>query len=60
MNEKREFVTYVRVEDFTNVLYADMGVTATLFLLSIFWKDQRLLMFVGFCLYGFFTLMWHY
>ncbi len=46
--------------DYSNVLIADISIVVVLLLLTIFWVEQRITMFVGFCLYGFFTVMWHY
>ena len=46
--------------DYTNVLIADICIIIGLLLLSWFWREQRLLMFVGATLYSFFTVVWHY
>ncbi len=53
-------VEYIFTTDYTNVLIADATITGILLLLAIFWREQRITMFVGFCLYGFFTTMWHF
>ena len=60
MNEKREFITYVRTEDFTNVLYADISILVVILLLTVLWKEQRVLMITGLALYSFSTFLWHY
>tara|TARA_Y100000356_G_scaffold65279_1_gene53532 strand:- start:245 stop:427 length:183 start_codon:yes stop_codon:yes gene_type:complete len=60
MNEKREFITYVRTEDFTNVLYADISILVVILLLTVLWKEQRALMIAGLALYSFSTFLWHY
>ena len=60
MNEKREFITYVRTEDFTNVLYADISILVVILLLTVLWKEQRVLMIAGLALYSFSTFLWHY
>ena len=46
--------------DYTNVLIADISIIIVLMLLTVFWKDQRILMLVGTALYSFFTVMWHF
>ena len=46
--------------DYTNVLIADISIIIVLMLLTVFWKDQRILMFVGLSIYSFFTVLWHF
>ena len=58
MENKTERITYVFTEDFTKVLYADIMIIIVLFLLTLFWKEQRITMMVGLGLYSFFTVMW--
>ena len=60
MENKTERITYVFTEDFTKVLYADIMIIIVLFLLTLFWKEQRITMMVGLGLYSFFTVMWHF
>ena len=43
--------------DYTNVLIADISIIIVLMLLTVFWKDQRILMFVGLSIYSFLSLI---
>ncbi len=46
--------------DYTNVLIADTVIVILLLILSLLWREQRLGVFVGAMIYGFFATMWHY
>ena len=53
-----EKIQYVWTEDYTNVLIGDISIVIGLMLLTIFWKEQRILMLVGTLLYGSFATLW--
>ena len=55
-----EKTQYVFTTDYTNVLIADISITIGLLLLALFWKEQRLGIFVGAMIYGGFTTLWHF
>ena len=57
MIEKTEMVW---TTDYTNVLIADISIVIFLILLSWFWQEQRLGLFVGAMIYGGFTALWHF
>jgi len=55
--EKTEMVW---TTDYTNVLIADISIVILFLLLTLFWREQRLGLFVGASLYGLFTVLWHF
>ncbi len=60
MNKEPEKIEYVFTTDYTNVLIGDISIVIGLMLLTIFWKEQRILMLVGTLLYGLFATLWHF
>ncbi len=50
----------VRTINYDNVLIADISIVIGLFILALFWKEQRLGIFVSAIIYGTFTALWHF
>ena len=50
----------VKTVDYTNVLIADISIVIFFLLLTLFWREQRLGLFVGALIYGLFTVLWHF